>query len=74
MSALSSVSYVVEFNPWVPSGSGVVMSDAMRGFVVIYRHPSEWALHMASATWHPDGARCQTWTDSECRCMLGGEA
>lgn len=69
------VQCAVDFNPHVPSGMGFLLMDHFRGPVVVYRHPSEWAVHMARATWHLERRGCPTWTDAtECRCMLGGEA
>lgn len=63
----------VEFNPFLPAGSGVVMMT-MYGPQIVFRHPSEWLLSMTGATWHVSG-HCPTWTDAdECRCMLGGDA
>lgn len=41
---------------------------------LLVRHMSEYFLWRSGATWHPDGDRCPTWTNSECRCMLGGDA
>lgn len=71
--SLHDVAFAVEFNPHLRPGMGVVMMAGLGGMTVIYRHPSEWAVHVSGATWHPNGERCPAWTD-ECRCMLGGEA
>lgn len=72
--SIHGIRYAVEFNAFIPEGSGFLIMDEARGPVVVYRHPSEYALHMARATWHPRG-HCATWTDAtECRCMLGGDS
>lgn len=65
----------VEFNAFLRPGMAFVLSTAERGFVRVFRHRSEYYLHVTRTRWHVERAHCPTWTDAtECRCMLGGEA
>lgn len=67
------VIFGVRFNTFVESGT-LHVTYAEAGVPVVWvRHPAEWTIHLAGASWHPNGERCPTWTE-ECRRMLGGEA
>lgn len=60
----------VRLSPWVPHG--VVHYDPTH--VIYARNIHQFMLLMFDITWHPEGDRCPTWTNRECRCMLGDEA
>ena len=64
----------VRIFPYLEPGKAMlVKSDAGWSDILFFRTESEWLLSMSGATWHVNG-HCPTWTDDECRCMLGGEA
>lgn len=64
----------VRISPHLEPGKAVLVKSWTGLDALFCRHESELLLLVAGATWHPDGGHCPTWTDSECSCMLGGEA